>query len=285
MSLYFFAWSASIFFALEAIIAKLISKHSIPNPWLFNFLWAFFILIFTIPIALFFGAGFPIYLHYIFFSSIFFALATILNTISLYKLDISVFIPLFSFRTVMAVIIGSIFLNEILTTHQYFLIIIIFIFGIFVSIDENFSLSSFFNWNILIALACMFCYVISSVFIKKAVAIEGFWTAMLWIAIFCQFWLLFTIPFFRKSISLISSKQYSDIVVLSILGTLGTLTINAAFAKNVSITTAIESLPLSMFIAFLFSVFAPELLEKHTLKVYLIRFIAAGVMIIAALNL
>jgi hypothetical protein len=40
-----------------------------------------------------------------------------------------------------------------------------------------------------------------------------------------------------------------------------------------------------MILAFLFSVFAPKLLEKHTMKVYAVRFAAAAVMIAAALKL
>jgi hypothetical protein len=40
-----------------------------------------------------------------------------------------------------------------------------------------------------------------------------------------------------------------------------------------------------MAIAFLFSVFAPQLLEKHTLKVYAVRFISAAIMIVAASQL
>ena len=285
MSLYFFAWIASLLFGLEGIVAKLINKHSIGNPWLLNFLWMFFILIFTIPVALFYGVSFPIYWIYIVFGSIFFALASILNTFALSKLDISVFVPLFSFRTVMAVLVGSFVLQEILSVNQYFLILVIFIFGLFVSIDENFSLKSFFSWNILIALACMLCYVFSAMFLKMSVNVNGFWNTTLWFPLVGQFWLLFTVPFFKSTIVKVNWRQYSMIAVIAFIGVLGMLSANAAYAKNVSIASAIISLPLSMVIAFLFSVFAPELLEKHTYKVYIIRFVAAIVMIVAALNL
>ncbi|KKP86807.1 MAG: Permease of the drug/metabolite transporter superfamily [Parcubacteria group bacterium GW2011_GWC1_35_8] len=285
MTLYFFAWTASLLFGLEGIIAKLVNKHSINNVWLFNFIWALFSFLFVIPVAFYFGAGIPLSWNYIFLGSIFFALATVLNTISLSRLDISVFVPLFSFRTAMAVIISSFFIQEILTVHQYFLIAIILIFGIFVSFDEHFSFKSFFNRNILIALTCMFFYVILSIFLKKSIAINDFWTTTLWITLLGQCWLLFTIPLFKKVELAINVKQCLNVAVVAFIGTVGMLAANAAYAKNVSLSTVIISLPLSMIIAFLFSIFAPELLEKHSLKVYAVRFTAAIIMIIAAINL
>lgn len=285
MTLYFFAWTASLLFGLEGIVAKLVSKHSIDNSWLFNFLWMFFELIFIIPIALFYGATLPFHWGYILGGSIFFALASILNTIAIYKLDVSVLVSLFSFRTAMAVIVGAIFLHEILTTHQYFLILIIFIFGIFVTIDEHFTFKSFFNWNIFIALACMLSLVFSAMFLKMSVAINGFWNTTLWIPLIGQFWLLFTIPFFKNTIAKVEFRQYLMVVIIAIIGVLGTLSANVAYSKNVSIASVIISLPLSMIIAFLFSIFAPELLENHSLKVYMVRFAAAIIMVITALNL
>ena len=285
MSIYFFAWTASILFGLEGIIAKLISKHSVSNPWFFNFLWTLFVLVFIIPTALWLGAGFPVYWKYILLGSILSALASILNTLAIYKLDVSVLVNLFSFRTAMAVIVGALFLNEILTAHQYFLIILIFIFGIFVSIDESFSFKSFFNKNILIALVCMLSLVFSAMCFKKAVILNGFWNATLWTPLIAQFWILCTLPLFKSEIGKINLKQYFTIIAVAAVGFLGVLGANAAYSKNVSLASVIISLPLSMIIAFLFSVFAPDLLEKHTLKIYAIRFISATVMIIAALNL
>jgi hypothetical protein len=66
---------------------------------------------------------------------------------------------------------------------------------------------------------------------------------------------------------------------------IGILTSNKSYTDNVTISSAIISLPMSMIMAFLFSIFAPNLLEKHTLKVYAIRFTAAAIMIISALKL
>jgi len=44
-------------------------------------------------------------------------------------------------------------------------------------------------------------------------------------------------------------------------------------------------MPFSMIFAFMFSIFAPNLLEKHTIKIYVIRFTSVAVMIWAAMQL
>ncbi len=121
--------------------------------------------------------------------------------------------------------------------------------------------------------------------IKKAIAETGYWNTTLWVTALTLVPLIFTIPFFHKDIGKIKTKQLSALILISFLGLIGTLSANKAYAANVGISSTIISLPFSMVMAFLFSVFAPKLLEKHTLKVYVIRFIAAAVMFIAALKL
>jgi drug/metabolite transporter (DMT)-like permease len=285
LSLYVVAWIASIMYGFEAIIGKLISKHSIKNPWLFNFIWEFFILIGMTIAGLWFGIGIPTQWIYIILGSFMYALASAVYVLALYKLDVSVISPMFSFRTVMAVLIGALFLGEILTLHQYFLIGIIFVFGIFVSFDEHFSLKSFFNKWIIVLLVDMLFLVLMAMFIKKAVAVDGFWNSTIWIALLGQVWLLGTIKFFKKDLVQTTSKQYGYMALIAFTGIIGTLAANAAYAKNVSLAAVIISIPVSMILAFIFSIFKPELLEKHTLKIYAIRFIAATIMIIAALKL
>src|SRR3989344_1579835 len=161
----FFAWLASLMYGLEAITGKLTSKHVIQNPYLFNFFWAFFILILTIPVALINGVTVPAHWGYIIIASFFYALSGVLYVLALYKLDVSVIAPLFSFRTAMAVILGALFLGEVLLTRQYVLIGIIFVFGIFVSIDEKSALRSFFTRGTAIALFAMLALVLMAIFI------------------------------------------------------------------------------------------------------------------------
>lgn len=280
-----FAWIASVMYGVEAIAGKLTSRHSIQNPWLFNFFWAFFILLFTVPVALWQGVSMPAQWLDVILASLFYALASALYVLALYKIDVSIVGSLYNFRTVVTVILGALFLGEILSTQQYLLICVVVIAGIFVSVDERFSIKSFFTRGIGIAILGVLSSALMAIFIKGAVAETGYWNTTLWIEILGQVWLLPTILLFRKDIVSSTLKQYMVTAATAIAGVIGTLAAVKAYAANVSISSTIISLPFSLIMAFLFSTFAPELLEKHTLKVYIIRFISAATMIVAALNL
>jgi uncharacterized membrane protein len=285
MSVYFFAWVASVAYGLEGILAKITSRHSVKNPWLFTFLWQLFVLVGTAVLAFYYGAGIPAHWFYIILASLAYTLTGVFFTLSLYRLDVSVIAPLTNFRTPIAVLAGAIFLGEILTYNQYLMILLIFTCGIFASLDENFNIKSFFNRGTGLAVLAMVFSLLLSLFIKKAVVDTNFWNTSLWTALLGQIWLCATIPLFKSEFRKLNGKQYGIIGATALIGTVGTLCANAAFAINVSIATTIISLPVSMFIVFLSSFFFPELIEKHALKVYIVRFIAAAVMIFAALKL
>src|SRR3989338_11479486 len=102
MPFYIFAWIAAITYGCVAITVKLTSKYSISNPWLFNFLFQLFVLIIIFPIALLNHAGWPTNWESIIYASIFFALFYLLYTMAMYRLDVTVFAPLFNFRAIMS---------------------------------------------------------------------------------------------------------------------------------------------------------------------------------------
>ena len=280
-----FAWLASLMYGVEGVVGKLVSKHSIPNPWLFNFFWNLFILALLAPVIWWHGLSLPHQWVNVIWASVFYAGGSAFYVLALYRLDISVLAPLFSFRTVLAVVVGAVLVGELLTTQQYILIGIIFLFGLVVSVDERLALRAFFNRGTALALLDMLLLVLMAVFIKKSVADIGYWETTWWSAFLAQLWLLLTWPLFKADLPQVRLKQYGLMFAPALAGAVGTLAVNRAYASSVSLTSVIVSLPFSMVIAFLFSVFAPEFLEKHTLKVYAIRFVSAAVMMAAALNL
>jgi drug/metabolite transporter (DMT)-like permease len=162
---------------------------------------------------------------------------------------------------------------------------ILFIAGLFVSMDEGFSLRSFFRTSIILAFLAVSTATIYGASIKYAMQYEGYWEVVLWGSILPVILLLPTIPLFRKNIRETSRQDYLGAIVFTVLGFFGFLTSNKAYGQNVSITSAILSVPMSMILAFLLSLVAPKLLEKHTIKIYAIRFAAATVMLVAALKL
>ncbi len=285
MSVTFFAWIASIMYGLEAVSLKLTSKHTIRNPWLSNFVWSLFILLFAIPFALRGGVGIPLHSQNILLASVFYATASIFYILAVYHLDVTVLVPLYSFRTPIVAGLGALFLSEWLTPQQYTLIGIIFFFGIVVTMDEKFSLKSFLSKGTIFGILGVLSTALLSIFTKKAVLETSYWDATFWLMLFAQIWMLVTVPLFRKEISKVPLKNYLYLAVIAFAGTIGVLAANKAYSMNVSIASAIIALPLSMILAFLSSIFAPQLLEKHTLKVYLVRFVCAAVMIGAALQL
>ena len=92
-------------------------------------------------------------------------------------------------------------------------------------------------------------------------------------------------PKCKADIADINPKQYMSVAVLAIIAGIGDLAAYKAFEKNVGLSSVIISLPLSMVIAVIVAKWKPNLLENHPVKVYLVRFIATGIMIWGALQL
>lgn len=279
------AWLASFLFGVEGVLGKLTSKHSIKNPWLFNFVWNGVVMLFTIPLAIANHVGLPTEWGNIVIAGLLYALSGVFYTWAIFLLDVSVLSPLFNFRTVFSVLLGVWLLHQLLTTQQYILIGIIFIAGVFVSFDEHFKLRSFFRIPIFIAMIEVVIVAFLGVYTNKALTRNGFWETTLWTQIIGQFILALTWTKFGRDLRKISKIQIGAISLMSVAGSIGMLAATKAYAGNVGIAATIISLPFGMVIAFLFAVFAPTLLEKHTMKTYAVRFIAAGVMLVTALRL
>ncbi|MBN2421653.1 EamA family transporter [Candidatus Woesearchaeota archaeon] len=285
MSYVIYAWLAAILYGLTNVIGKLTSKYTIKNFWLFNFLFALFSLIFTIPLAIKNNVGIPISWENLILSAVFNALFLIFYILSFYHLDVTVMSPLFNFRTVFAVLLSFIILREVLTFNQIVFIILIIFAGFFVSLDEKFNLKSFFRKSVLYGLLMALFLALTGIYINKAVADTGYWETNLFNPLITQIILLFTLPLFYKEVFKINIKQIGSVGIAALCIALGNISANLAYASNVSISTSIISLPFSMFIVFLVSLFKPDLLEKHSLKVYAIRFAAAFIMIFSALRI
>lgn len=281
----FFAWLASVMYGVNTVIGKLTSKHAISNPWFFNFFWNLFILVGTIPIALVYQVGMPADWTSVIIAGVFAFLTSTFYVLALYNLDVSIIGPLYNFRSAFAALIGAAFLGEALTGSQYFLIVVIFIAGIFLNVDEKLRFKAFFRSRNMFGVLAVFVSAIFGFTIKTSIVQNGFWETSLWMPIIVQILLLGTLPLFYKDLFVTPIKKYFGVIVAGFLNAAGDLAVNKAYAANVTISTAIISIPFSMIIAFIFSLFAPHLLEKHTPRVYAIRFLAALVMIIAALKL
>lgn len=285
MNYVIFAWLATIFYGFEVFIGKLTSKYGIKNVWAFSFFFSLFTTILTIPVGIIHHVSFPKVWPIMLLIAGFYALTIICYSLSLYALDITVFSPLFNIRIAFVALFGMVLVGEVLSLEQYILISIVIIAGFFVTMDEKLTLRSFFQKKIFIALLCMTFLALWNVYTKIAVATNGYWETNIWTVVIGQLLLCATIPLFKKDLKQIRFKTLIPLSVIAISATIGNLTSAAAFAINGSITSAILSLPISMILTIGYSLIASKPLEKHTVKIYIIRFIATAVMILAALKL
>lgn len=285
MPFYIYAWIGAIISSFFVITAKLTSKHSIKNPWLFNFLLAAVTLLFTIPPAVYFHATLPNGWSLVILTGFFATLNTIFYIFSNANLDVSVFMPLYNFRNIFTLLIGFLFFNERFSEFKLFYIGLIIIAGVFISLDEKFSLKSFFKITIAIGLLTVLFSAINSALTKGVLMNNDLWTTNLWIAIINFVLLLPTIPLFKKDIKKLDIEHITPVALMGLFFTVSIFATNKAYEGSYSITSIIMVMPFSMIFAFMFSIFAPKLLEKHSLKIYAIRFCSAAVMIWAAMQL
>lgn len=279
MPYYVFAWIASFSAGIYVVIMKLTSKYSIKNPWFFNFLWAIAVVLFTGIPALLKGAGLPQDWLPVILASLFSALFHLFFILSVSLLDVSTLSPLFNFRSVFAVLLGVLFLGEYFSTLQWLIIGAIVIAGVLATIDENFSLKSFFKPAIAVGLMTMLFLAVSNAFTKQAMINNELWTTNFWIALLKLVVIIPTIPLFYKDFSKIKINQIVSIGSLAVFSTIANVTSSIGYRTNVGVSSLIMAVPFSMIMVFILSFFAPRLLEKHSLKVYALRFIAAIIMI------
>src|SRR5258708_4291364 len=285
MSYLLFAWIASIVYGIEVVVGKLTSTHTIPNPWLLNFIWSFFIILFILPVAIMNHVGLPHFTANLFWTSFFYAVTNIFYILSLQVMDVTALGPLFNFRSVFSVILGVIMLGEKLSPWHVVLIGLIFIGGILVNVDEKLKLKAFFRPAMAIVMLFLLTLSLLGVYTNLAIAENGFWTTTLWSIVIAQVMTLITLPLFWKHLLKTKVKKYSGLFVMSIASAVASLTANRAYASNAGITSVILSLPFSMIFTICISVFNPKLMEHHKAKIYAVRVAAAGVMLLAAIEL
>lgn len=280
-----YAWIASIASGIEPIIIKASSKSLITNPWLFNILWIAFGIPLVVLFALGHGAGLP--KDWLLIAAIAISAAGfyILYTLALYKIDVSVMAPLFSLRTVFAVLLGVVFLHEKLGIAGGLLIAVIVLASPFAAYDEHLKLKAYLQKPILLAAIAMLSLALMGYFTNLSANRNGYATTLLWQDFLVLVVLLPTLKFAHINRRTITRKRLLPFILLGIMAFLYTASVTKAYAVNLALSSAIVSLPLSMLFAAGLSVKYGELLEKHPLHVYAVRFTAGLTMVASAIAL
>lgn len=284
----FFSLSAALLSAFELLITKYVFKNTIKNVFLFLFYFFLLRLVAALPFV-FFLPSLPKTLSalpFSFVSAVTWMIGTILVFYALSKKDASVVGSLYPLKLMIVPLIAYVLLGEVFSQSTYFWIIPLIIGGFLVTMDETFTITSFFQKAVALVLVGLTSYSISDSFSKMAVdQIGSFASLCLFLA--CIGILSFSLlPFIKGKIH-ISKHQLKFVVLLVFFDAL----INTFFAlslrDNVTLTNAITMLnaPFLLVFSFLVTKFKPGLIEKHGSKVYAVRAIGAGIMYIAALAL
>lgn len=285
MSYIVFAWIATLIYGLETVIVKLTGKYAVKNPYLFNILWSIISLIFMIPLYITHPISIPTTWTSLLIASSLSAMSYVLFVLCTFRLDVSVLSPLYNVKTGLTVLFAYLLLGETMTPFQAFLIFVILLMGFLVTVDEKTTFASFFRKDILMAMGFMVVLSIYVVYLKKTIQDIGFWDATIWVSLLTLVLMLPTFPKFAKDIKTLTFKQLIPVIVVSLTSTIAYVISNRAYEGNVSVTTVIMSFPSSMVIAFFLALIWPSLMERHSMKVYAMRFGATAVMLLCALQL
>lgn len=285
MPYYLFAWIASFSAGLYVIVMKLTSKYSITNPWFFNFLWSVAVFLFSSVPAIVKNSWLPNDWSPVILAGVFSALFQFFFILSIKLLDISALSPLFNFRSVFAVLLGILFLGESFSAFQWMIAGIIILTGTLATVDEQFSLKSFFRPAIAIGILTMLFLAISNAFTKQALINNDLWSTNLWNSLIKVIMSIPAFFWFYKDFPKIKLSQFGFIGLLAVFSTIANITASIGYGANVGVTSLIMAVPFSMMIVFILSFIWPKLLEKHSLKVYTLRFAAAMIMIYGSIQL
>jgi drug/metabolite transporter (DMT)-like permease len=285
MSYIVLAWIATFTYGFETIIIKLSSKYAIKNPWLFNILWNVLFMVFLVPFYATHSISIPTTWTSLIVTAVLSAICCVLFMIVTYRLDVSVLSPLYNVKTGLSVLFAALLLGEHMNTYQAMLVGVIIVMGFLVTIDEKTSLKSFFRKDILLAMVFMVLLSLYVVYLKKTIVDIGYWNATIWVAFLNLILLIPTYPKFAHDIKTLTMKQIIPVVIVTCTSTVGYLISNRAYEVNVGISSVIMTFPASMVMAFVLAVLWPKLMERHSMKIYAMRFAATAVMFVCAMQL
>jgi hypothetical protein len=200
------------------------------------------------------------------------------------KLDVTVISSMFNLRVILVALSEVIWLGTVFSGWDYAWMIILFVGGVFLSMDESFSWRSFFNPVMAVFGVVLLLSTIQFVAINRGMAVTDFWTFNFWSYVFSLVGLLPLLWWQKKSLPL-PLKEVGVISAVASTALVGVLLESLAVAANPTGSTAIFSLPGSMILAMILSIFKPGLIESHPVKVYALRLVSAAVMGVAVWQL
>lgn len=283
-----FSLIAAFGFAFSSIANKFTSKHKISNNWVLLFYYYLTIIPFLFFLPFIFNVSIPQSgWTFIFLYAFVFFIGNIFFTIAIYRLDASTFAPFFQLQTAFIAFLAFLFLKERFPIENYLFLTVMLVGSILVSIDENFSIKTYFSFATLLIIFQQIFHAFSNLFAGFALKNMNSFTFMFWGDLTAFFLALIIIPFIGFNKLKVSFSQIKPLFVGSFFSTVAATFLFTAFQSNVTISSTLGLLtsPIILIFTIFLSIFKPSLLEHHTKKVYLVRFIGVLLILFGALKL
>jgi len=283
-----FSSLAALCFAICNILSKLVIKHSIKSA---NSLMAYFLLslvVFSFFLLPFTSKTIP---ELRVLGQLFVGISTlVVGTIFLYKgmalVDATTFSPLFQIQAVIIALLAFLFLGERFPLNNYLWMGVVFGGAFMVSVDESLSIKAFFTRGIFLIILTQVFHAVSNLYfgfsLKALSHIDmQFWAYFLSIIIFIIYYLVAR-PKLNDEV-----KKIIPYAVTVFIQCIGAFFLFKSFTLNVTISSviALMSSPIVFVISLVLSHFRPNLLEHHTVKVYLLRFLGIAVILLGVVRL
>ncbi len=283
-----FALLAAICFSLSLVVSKLASKHSIDNP---DSLISYFLLtsLFLLPFLAIIAKPTlpnPNTLFLIFITQSTFIIGYYYFYKGIFTTDASSFAPLFQLQAILIAILAYLFLGETFPASNYLWGILIITGAILVNYNENTSLKAFMQKGTFFILIMQVFHSISNLFIGITLKQINFLQLAFWGHVYIFIFGL-TFILIKKPKLNYKKAQILPVIIASILGGIGGVFLFKAFSTNLTISSliALLSSPIVFIISIIASKFAPQLLEHHSSKVYLVRGIGIAIILLSAIKI
>ncbi|MBN2101039.1 EamA family transporter [Candidatus Dojkabacteria bacterium] len=285
-----YAFLSSIMFALLNLFSKIVIKYKAKNPVSISLIKNVVRLTLLASYVFIFGHGINIpgrnelivFLLY----GLFFVVGDIFYFKGMEKVDVSVSSPLFSMRTVFSVVLVYILGIETYSLLEYVLIFLLLPLAILISMKKDFKLKNFLNPGIAYLMVEYFSLAVISILTNRGQLRMDFVDFSFWSILVVVILNLSFLPWVFGDIKKIVGRPKKLLLPISILGIVslaGSVLQVVALAGNVAVVTAIISLPLSLVLATVITIFKPGYIENNPWWVYLLRFVAAGCSLIIVL--
>lgn len=284
MSYIWFALASAITFGFSILLVKYISKYIIKDSSSLLF-WGY---VTTLPFVAFipiwqgwqFDWSFilPVFLHSLLLTS-----GTVFFIKGLKQTDASVIGPLFQLQSGFIVILAAIFLNEQHSTSLYGALLLLTLGAMFVSVTDKSKWRGLLEPGVISICIMQLLHAGANIAVGFALKNTNSWQILFYSMVFNSI-ISISIAIAQKQPITRDLRKISWMLLRAFLTVLGTAFLYQAYKTNISISASfgLLSAPLVFVISLLSAWLVPGLLEKQSLKTYLIRVVGMVIILLSA---